>query len=174
MDGPLYWSKASWSKKVPVNVPPVENTRDPAHHRTPSINAQCRSMPIKILALIRNTSQCQLLPINADQWSVKWYAVLALHLFGITHFTWVWSKNMWLWQPLIKINRWRCLYYRLIYLPSLPSDWSSWAAAKSYKAPLVVTNKHTTITGVSLILLIISLRKYVNYLIEIMQICTYE
>ena len=39
----------------------------PTRSRTPSIIAQCRSMPIKIMALIRNVSQCRSLPINADQ-----------------------------------------------------------------------------------------------------------
>ena len=29
------------------------------HYRTPSVNAQCRSMPIKIMASIQNASQCQ-------------------------------------------------------------------------------------------------------------------
>ena len=37
----------------------------------PSINAQCRSMPIKIMALIRNASQCRSLPINSDQCRIK-------------------------------------------------------------------------------------------------------
>ena len=36
-------------------------------YKTPWINAQCRSMLIKIVALIRNSSQCRCLSINADQ-----------------------------------------------------------------------------------------------------------
>ena len=39
--------------------------------RTLSINAQCWSMPIKILALIRNTSHCQSLLLNGDQ-GIDW------------------------------------------------------------------------------------------------------
>ncbi len=40
------------------------------YYRTPPINAQCQSMPIKIMALIRNVSQCWSLPIGIDRhWS---------------------------------------------------------------------------------------------------------
>ena len=41
--------------------------------RTPSINAQCRSMPIKIMALIRNASQCRSSPINANLGAKSWH-----------------------------------------------------------------------------------------------------
>ena len=36
-------------------------------YKSPLINAQCRSMPIKIMALIRNASQCLSMPLNFDQ-----------------------------------------------------------------------------------------------------------
>ncbi len=39
----------------------------PTYYKTPLNNAQCLSMPIKIMALIRNASKCQSLPISADQ-----------------------------------------------------------------------------------------------------------
>ncbi len=48
----------------------IGDASHPPLSRTPSINAQCRSirsMPIEIMALIRNASQCRSLPINADQ-----------------------------------------------------------------------------------------------------------
>ncbi len=35
--------------------------------KTPSINAQCRSMPIKIMALIQNASQCRLIGIDRNR-----------------------------------------------------------------------------------------------------------
>ncbi len=44
--------------------------------KTPSINAQCRSIPIKIMALIRNADQCRSIPqcqSIPDQFCLIWH-----------------------------------------------------------------------------------------------------
>ncbi len=53
--------------------------------KTPWINAQCQSMSIKIMALVRNSSQCQSMPPHAYQFlgivffdfsSKKWFEIV--------------------------------------------------------------------------------------------------
>ncbi len=77
------------------------------YFRTPLINVQCQSMPIKIMVLIRNTSQCRSMPINADQnhgngrhWS-HWLAVIGNDRY--------WSASgsiSGFWSVLIGIGHW--------------------------------------------------------------------
>ena len=71
--------------------------------RTPSINAKCRPMLIKIMAFIRNVSKRRSFPINSDQF---WLTLIAIDrhwlefidiginariLIGIGH----WSRKSW-------------------------------------------------------------------------------
>ncbi len=59
------------------------------YHRTPLINAQCRSMPIKIVALIPmsiNSDQCRSFPINDWHWEAL--RINAMILIGIY---WQWA-----------------------------------------------------------------------------------